>query len=73
MINFAELLDLPVIKKLQENNPKVFQLLNNLSQSSAKEFAGQIKQFSELMKQENLTERELITKKSYVQICTLDT
>ena len=66
VINFAELLDLPVIKKLQDKNEKVFKLLNLLSQSSAKEFAGKMKEFKDLMATENVTDKELITKKSYV-------
>ena len=73
VINFAELLELPAIKNLTQKEATVFKLLNLLSQSSAKEFAAQIGQFKDLMKAENLLESEVITKKSYVEICSLDT
>lgn len=73
VINFAELVDLPAIKSLQAKNADLIKLLNLLSQSSAQDFAGQLGSLKKLIDAEGLTEKELITKKSYVQICTLDT
>ena len=73
MINFAELLDLPAIKSLQSKNQDLIKLLNLLSQSSAKDFAGQLGSLKKLLSAEGLTDKELVIKKSYVQICTLDT
>lgn len=40
VINFAELVDLPAIKDLQQKNQELIKLLNLLTQGSAKEFAG---------------------------------
>ena len=73
VINFAELLELPVIKQLTSKHPEVSQLLNLFNDVSATEFEPQIAKFSSLMEREGLTKQELIRKKSYVQICTLST
>ena len=73
VINFAELLDMPSVKQLTDKHAQLLKLLNALSQSSCSEFAGQLGEFKTLMKEESLTELDLTTKKSYVQICTLDT
>ena len=73
VINFAELVDLPAIKQLTEKHAKVFALLNLFTQSSAQEFKAQLSQYRDLMQTEGLQEQELTIKKSYVQICTLNT
>jgi len=73
VINFAELLELPVIKQLTSKHPEVSQLLNLFNDVSASEFEPQIAKFTSLMEREGLTRQELIRKKSYVQICTIST
>ncbi len=73
VINFAELEDLASIKLLTKKHSKVFTLLNLFTQASAKEFKTKLGEYADLMKNEGLTEQELIVKKSYVQICTLNT
>ena len=73
VINFAELLELPAIKQLTSKHAKVFELLNQFSESTAQEFKSNLTGFRDLMTKEGLTEQELVVKKSYVQICTLDT
>lgn len=55
VINFAELLRLPVIKQLTLKHPEVSQLLNLFNDVSATEFEPQISQFSTLMTREGLT------------------
>ena len=73
VINFAELVDLPAIKQLTKKHEKVFSLLNLLAQASAQEFKSKLGEFKSLMENEGLSEHELLIKKSYVQICTLNT
>ena len=73
VINFAELEDLPAIKQLTQKHAKVFALLNMFTQSSAKDFKTKLNEYRDLMTNEGLTEQELVIKKSYVQICTLNT
>ena len=73
VINFAELEDLPSVKLLTKKHAKVCSLLNLFTQASGKEFKTSLGEYQDLMKNEGLTEQELIVKKSYVQICTLNT
>lgn len=73
IINFAELEDLAPIKSLTKKQAKVLSLLNLFTQASTKDFKNKLSEFSELMTSEGLTESELVLKKSYVQICTLNT
>lgn len=73
VINFAELQDLQAIKQLTEKHTKVFALLNMFTQSTAQEFKTKLNEYRDLMSTEGLTEQELVLKKSYVQICTLNT
>ena len=73
VINFAELEDLPAIKQLTQKHAKVFALLNMFTQSSAQDFKTKLNEYRDLMTNEGLTEQELVVKKSYVQICTLNT
>ena len=73
VINFAELEDLASVKLLTKKHQKVFSLLSLFTQATAKEFKGRLGDYRELMGKEGLTEQELIVKKSYVQICTLNT
>ena len=73
VINFAELEDLSAVKELKQKQAKVFSLLSLFTQASAQEFKSKLNEYRDLMSSEGLTERELIVKKSYVQICTLNT
>ena len=73
VINFEELLDLEAIKKLTGKNEQVSNLLNLFTSTDAKGFEKKIGQFKKLMKEEGLTIDELKTKKSYVEICSLQT
>lgn len=57
----------------EQKNKEVFKLLSLFSETDAKEFKKQLGQFSKLMQAENLSEEEVIKKKSYVQICSLVT
>lgn len=73
VINFAEIEDLAAVKQLTQKHAKVFSLLSLFTQASAQEFKAKLNEYKDLMKNEGLTEQELIVKKSYVQICTLNT
>ena len=73
VINFAELINLPAIKQLTQKHQKVFTLLNLFTEATCTEFKNQLSNYRDLMTTEGLTEQELIVKKSYVQICTLNT
>jgi len=73
VVNFAELVYLPAIKQLTNKHAKVFSLLNLFTQASAADFKKQLNEYRDLMQSEGLTEQELVVKKSYVQICTLNT
>jgi len=73
VINFAELLALPAIKQLTQKHSKVSSLLNLFTSASAQDFKTKLSEYSDLMSNEGLTEHELVIKKSYVEICTLNT
>ena len=73
VINFAELINLSAIKQLTQKHQKVFTLLNLFTEATCAEFKNQLSNYRDLMTTEGLTEQELIVKKSYVQICTLNT
>lgn len=73
VINFEELLDLKAIKALEGKNKDVFSLLSLFTSTDAKDFLKELSKFADLMKQEKLTKEDLVLKKSYVQICSLNT
>lgn len=73
MINFEELLDLKTIKALESKHQDVFKFLNLFTKTDAKNFNKELSQFDKLMKAEGLTKEEIVLKKSYVQICSLNT
>lgn len=83
VINFEELLDLKAIKALEgvsiflthnlQKNKDVFSLLSLFTSTDAKNFLKELSQFDQLMKEEKLTKEDLVLKKSYVQICSLNT
>ena len=50
----------------------MFALLSLFTTASAAEFKAQLAGYQDLMRNEGLTEQELIVKKSYVQICSLN-
>jgi len=50
----------------------VFALLSLFTTATAAEFKVQLAGYQDLMRNEGLTEQELIVKKSYVQICSLN-
>lgn len=73
VINFEELLDLKSIKALESKHQDVFKFLSLFTQTDAKDFKQSLNNFAKLMKDEGLTQEEVILKKSYVQICSLST
>lgn len=73
VINFEELLDLKTIKGLESKHQDVFSFLNLFTQTDAKDFKGKLGQFDKLMKDEKLNKDDMILKKTYVQICSLNT
>lgn len=73
MINFEELLDVPAIKNLEQSNKLVLDFLALFIETDARSFAAELPKFSDLMKSEELTESDVILKKSYVEICKLST
>ena len=50
----------------------MFALLSLFTTATAAEFKAQLAGYQDLMRNEGLTEQELIVKKSYVQICSLN-
>jgi hypothetical protein len=73
VINFAELLALPAIQQLTQKHAQVSSLLNLFTSASAQDFKTRLNEYSDLMSNEGLTEDELVIKKSYVEICSLNT
>jgi hypothetical protein len=73
VINFAEIEQLPAVMQLKQEHAKVFSLLSLFSSASAQDFKAKLAEYKDLMKKEGLTEHELVVKKSYVQICSLNT
>lgn len=51
----------------------MFKFLNLFTQTDAKKFAASLAEFDKLMKAEQLNREEMILKKSYVEICSLNT
>ena len=72
-INFDELLGLKAVKLLESKDSEVFKFLNLFTTTDAQDFKGQISKFQDIMTKENLSMNEVITKKSYLQICSLST
>lgn len=73
IINFDELVEQAAIKALTGKHAKVFSLLNMFTTASAQDFKTKLSEYRDLMTKEGLTEQELVIKKSYVQICSLNT
>jgi hypothetical protein len=72
VINFEELLDLKAIKALEDKYQDVFKFLNLFTQSDAKNFLSSLSQYDKLMNQEGLNKDDMVLKKSYVLICSLN-
>jgi len=51
----------------------VSSLLNLFTSASAQDFKAGLNDYRDLMNSDGLTEQELIIKKSYVEICSLNT
>lgn len=51
----------------------MFKFLNLFTQTDAKNFLSALSQFDKLIKDEGLTKDDMILKKSYVQVCSLNT
>lgn len=66
VINFEELLELKTIKALESKHQDVFKFLNLFTKTDAKNFKKALGEFQKLMKDEGLTEEEVVLKKSYV-------
>jgi len=73
VINFEEILDLKAVKSVQQSEKEVFDFLSAFVNTDVKNFNNQVSKFSNLMKQEGLTNDEITLKKQYVQICSLST
>jgi len=73
VINFEELLDLKAIKALESKHQDVFKFLNLFTKTDAKNFLKELTQFDKLMAAEGLNKDDMILKKTYVQICSLNT
>jgi hypothetical protein len=73
VINFEELLALKAVKALSSKEKELFDLFNLFMQSDAQDFKGKLKSHAKIMAQEGISIEEAINKKSYLQICTLNT
>lgn len=73
VINFEELLALKAVKLLGKMEKDLFLFFNLFIDSDAQNFKGQVQKYAKIMTDENITMEEVITKKSYLQICTLST
>ena len=51
----------------------MFSFLSLFTQTDSKDFKSQLGQFKSLMESERLNEKDVLTKKTYVQICSLNT
>jgi len=72
-INFDELLALKAVKLLESKDAEVFKFLTLFTTTDAQDFKGQVSKFQSIMTKENLSMDDVITKKSYLQICSLST
>lgn len=73
VINFEELLALKAVKMLTDKDKDLFEFFNLFIKTDAHDFKGQLKKYVKIMTTEHITEEEALTKKSYLQICTLST
>ena len=73
VINFEELLALKTVKVLATKDKDLYEFFNLFINTDAQNFKGQVQKFSKTMQTEGITMEEAITKKSYLQICTLST
>ena len=73
VINFEELLALKAVRVLATKEKELFELFNLFINTDARDFKGQVQKFSKIMQSEGISMEESITKKSYLQICTLST
>src|SRR3569833_140915 len=71
IINFEEVLDLDAVKYLQGKKKEVFDFISLFTETDTKTFSAQVKKFSQLMQEERLTNEDVLKKKQYVQICSL--
>jgi len=75
VINFEELLELHSIKSLEKSaeHKEVLDFLHQFTSTGAKEFEGNLSNFEDLMTKEKLEKKDVVLKKSYLQICMLST
>lgn len=73
VINFEELLALKAIKTLMTKDKELTEFFTLFIKTDARDFKGQLQKYAKIMATEQITEEEAITKKSYLQICTLST
>lgn len=72
VIDFADILQLNAVKHLQAKDKEVFDFMNLFTTTDSKQFEGKVKTFQKLMTEEKLTIEDVIRKKQYVQICSLN-
>ena len=75
VINFEELLELHSIKSLEKSaeHKEVLDFLHQFIDTGAKEFEENLSNFKGLMDKENLEKKDVVLKKSYLQVCMLST
>jgi hypothetical protein len=73
VINFEELLALKAVKTLTTKDKELHEFFSLFITTDASNFKGQMQKYAKTMASEHITQEEAITKKSYLQICTLST
>jgi hypothetical protein len=63
---------LNAVKYLQGKNKQVFEFMSLFTSTDSKQFETKVKIFKNLMEEEKLAMEDVIKKKQYVQICSLN-
>lgn len=72
VIDFADILQLNAVKYLSGKDKEVFDFMSLFTSTDSKQFESKVKNFSKLMGDEKLDLEDIIKKKQYVQICSLN-
>ena len=71
-LRLEEVLLFDAIKELKTSSKEVFELLELVIQADMKKFSNDLKKYKQLLEKNNIEESEMLEKKQYLTLCSLD-
>lgn len=71
-LRLEEVLLFDAIKDLKNSSKQIYQLLELTISADMKKFSAELKQYKQLLQQYNVDEAEMLAKKQFLTVCSLD-